>query len=449
MRHKSDMDRTPMVDRNEFEGQVQEALTHLYDLSFLQHSPLLRVFDPGRSGITSGKMLHQELLAAIEQLKPPADVSPEAVAWRLYRSLILRYVRSLSAGAAARELGLSTRQAQRIHSIAVASIAAALWEGWAAGRATQDSRREPTINPPLGPDVAEPAGDEVDPDDARALEEELDAILAGDRGEPQPFSSTLRSAIETIGPILRLRQIRADISIDPALTHSVAPHDLTRQALVQLLLGALTLAGPGILRIVATAHGESVSLVVTASTTAAITTPHEAASSASATRLPDRRTRIAERLLSALGGTVTITAEPALRIVVELPLEASPTVLMIEDNPQVMQLFQRYLAGTPYQLIHVGDADQALEAVHREHPSIITLDVMMPRRDGWELLQALRVDPRTQDIPVLICSVLRDQELAFALGATDFLPKPVTQHALLSALHRHRSAGRVRASPAS
>jgi CheY-like chemotaxis protein len=109
----------------------------------------------------------------------------------------------------------------------------------------------------------------------------------------------------------------------------------------------------------------------------------------------------------------------------------------VEDNPQVVQLFRRYLHGSIYRLLHVPDPDVLVQRAGEEQPAVITLDVMMPRRDGWELLQALKVRPETRDIPVLVCSVLRDRELALALGAADFLPKPITQHTLLAALNRH------------
>jgi CheY-like chemotaxis protein len=68
-------------------------------------------------------------------------------------------------------------------------------------------------------------------------------------------------------------------------------------------------------------------------------------------------------------------------------------------------------------------------------PEVIILDVMMPGIDGWELLQRLKTLRETQLIPVIICSVINDPELAFALGASQYVPKPVTREALLRALH--------------
>jgi CheY-like chemotaxis protein len=67
-------------------------------------------------------------------------------------------------------------------------------------------------------------------------------------------------------------------------------------------------------------------------------------------------------------------------------------------------------------------------------PQVIVLDVMMPERDGWTVLGQLREHPKTHDIPVIVCSILSQEQLALTLGAAQFLRKPVTRQALLSAL---------------
>ena len=67
---------------------------------------------------------------------------------------------------------------------------------------------------------------------------------------------------------------------------------------------------------------------------------------------------------------------------------------------------------------------------------LIVLDIMMPEQDGWEVLQRLRATPETRDLPILVCSVLNEPEIAQALGASDYLIKPVTQDALLTKVER-------------
>jgi DNA-binding response OmpR family regulator len=146
---------------------------------------------------------------------------------------------------------------------------------------------------------------------------------------------------------------------------------------------------------------------------------------------------VARRLLGAIGGAVAIELAPVFRIEARLPAGIAPTVLVVEDNPQVVQLFRRYLSGSPYQMLWAATGNVALDLASAERPDAITLDLLLPQRDGWEFLQAAKVHPATRDIPVIVCSVLRERELALSLGAADFLAKPVTQHALLTALRQH------------
>lgn len=412
------------IDRETFDTHVHEALAHLYDLAFLQKSPLVGILGLRRPDGSGGSALHRALLAVIEQLKPPPEVSPEATSWKTYRSLTLRYVRSLSAAAAAAELGVSARQAQRIHLLALSSVSATLWENW---RVAAPSPAEPA--PPLRM-LAES-------EDERALDDELAAILAGDHGELEPFPSIVRSALATVEPILRQRRSTSDVRCDPKLAHSIAPHDLTRQALVLLILGVIDQTGPGRLIIAAEdwTGGARLALTVEDAATRAV--------EAQPDRPLERRLLVASRLLSAMGGQLVASEKPRLSLEATLPLGLSPTVLTIEDNEQVVQLYRRYLAGSIYRLVSVADAGKAVHAAVDERPAVITLDVMMPHRDGWEVLQALKVHPDTRGIPVIVCSVLREKELALALGAADFLTKPVSQHTLLDALNRHVSPVRL------
>jgi CheY-like chemotaxis protein len=88
----------------------------------------------------------------------------------------------------------------------------------------------------------------------------------------------------------------------------------------------------------------------------------------------------------------------------------------------------------PYRVVTAQTGHEAIDLARQLHPDVITLDLMMPDQDGWDLLQVLLNQVDTQGIPIIVCSVLRQKDLALSLGATAFLEKPVTQQALLSAL---------------
>jgi len=111
-------------------------------------------------------------------------------------------------------------------------------------------------------------------------------------------------------------------------------------------------------------------------------------------------------------------------------------VLIIEDDRQFSNLLSLYLRKEGYQPIQHYQGSGVLEQARRLDPALITLDIMLPRRDGWEILQQLKSDPQTRDIPVLVISALRNSELALSLGATDYLAKPVDRSALQTVLNR-------------
>jgi CheY-like chemotaxis protein len=117
-----------------------------------------------------------------------------------------------------------------------------------------------------------------------------------------------------------------------------------------------------------------------------------------------------------------------------LPTAQTRTVLVVEDNPEVGGLFQRYLTSGGYQALLATRGAEAIALARSRRLHAITLDLVMDSADGWDVLQALRDDPRTSYIPIIVCSVLDQQQLALMLGASAFLKKPVLREHLLQAL---------------
>jgi CheY-like chemotaxis protein len=126
--------------------------------------------------------------------------------------------------------------------------------------------------------------------------------------------------------------------------------------------------------------------------------------------------------------------EATFRSILLLPALEGLPVLAIEDNVDVLQMLERFTAGTPYRLIGVNEPEQALTLAQKLAPQIIVLDVMMPKINGWKLLGRLRQHPATGRIPVIISTILPQEELALSLGANAFLRKPITRRAFLAAL---------------
>ena len=118
-------------------------------------------------------------------------------------------------------------------------------------------------------------------------------------------------------------------------------------------------------------------------------------------------------------------------------------VLAIDDDKQVISLYERYLYDYGYKVIPLTDPSQAVSVARAYKPFAITLDVMMPRIDGWSVLQALKQDPETRSIPVVICSILESQEKGFNLGAVGYLTKPILEDDLVKALGRLNGDGSI------
>jgi PAS domain S-box-containing protein len=118
-------------------------------------------------------------------------------------------------------------------------------------------------------------------------------------------------------------------------------------------------------------------------------------------------------------------------------------VLAIDDDPQVIGLYERYLNPQGYYVMALTDPSKAKEHALNVKPYAITLDIMMPNKDGWSVLNDLKSDPLTRDIPVIICSIMEQADKGFTLGAADYLVKPVLEEDLVSALDRLNRDGTI------
>jgi hypothetical protein len=163
-----------------------------------------------------------------------------------------------------------------------------------------------------------------------------------------------------------------------------------------------------------------------------------------------------------MGGTITVASTPGqgTAFTVLLPAEvreprvpdpipgaasvAGPagTVLVIDDDPATRDLLRRMLAKEGYRVLEATNGERGLVLARAERPDVITLDVVMPGLDGWSVLAALKDDPALSGIPVVMVSITDDRNLGFALGAAEYLTKPVDRARLVDVLGRHRrSAG--------
>jgi signal transduction histidine kinase/CheY-like chemotaxis protein len=137
-------------------------------------------------------------------------------------------------------------------------------------------------------------------------------------------------------------------------------------------------------------------------------------------------------------GTAPIpsTPQPAEAAAVHPARDETP-ILVVDDDPDVRQLLQRHLLAEGFQVLTASSGEEGLRIAREVQPRAITLDVMMPGMDGWSVLSELKKDPHLAQIPVLLCTILDDKNLGFALGASEFLTKPVDRDLLVALLRKH------------
>ena len=139
-------------------------------------------------------------------------------------------------------------------------------------------------------------------------------------------------------------------------------------------------------------------------------------------------------------GQSSLTSVPQVGLDSGLPAELSPgpgpTVVVVEDDRRSFDLLRVYLEAAGARVVSARDGEEGLDTVRRLSPAGVILDILLPGIDGWEVLAQLKADPGTAAIPVIVVSMLDDRGRGFALGAAEYLVKPVGKDQLLAALYR-------------
>jgi CheY-like chemotaxis protein len=124
-----------------------------------------------------------------------------------------------------------------------------------------------------------------------------------------------------------------------------------------------------------------------------------------------------------------------------------PLVLVVDDNPEAAEILVHHLDTGGFRTALARNGLEALKMARDLNPAAITLDILLPEIDGWEVLNRLKADETTRNIPVVVVSVVDNAALGSALGAFDYFVKPVDGQALLSRLGEYTFTTKVKTEP--
>ncbi len=400
-----------MLADDTFVECVTDAYKNLYNLVALRTHELVHHLVEGElSAKERGWQLHHILLEALEEMDPGPQTPTFSREWRRHRLVWMRYVEALDSQTVADKLSISRRQYYREHRMAVEAIANILWS-----RSKQLARQE-LEEKPAHVTGAEPTG---------LLQQETSRFVS--QTEYAEFDEVLTRCLALLENVVQQQHLLVDRQRVQEVPQVAANPSILRQVLVGMLGYLIEAATQATLTLAVEVQEQHVVF-------SAAVDP--------ADRLPvpshDARRRYAslnEMALLYKGQVQLLYSENAIiGLTATMPVAEERTILVIDDNEDVLALFKRLLRPHRYRVFTASNAAEGYEQAHQLRPDVVTLDLMMPGQDGWDLLQAMQSSVETQDIPIIICSVVKQEELSLFMGATSFVEKPITEEKLLIAL---------------
>ena len=292
--------------------------------------------------------------------------------------------------------------------------------------------------------------------------------------EPFVFESVVTAAVATVKPLADQKHLGIKVDIPPDLPPLYGDQVKVRQVVLNLLSNAIKFTLEGGIEISAEPRGSMVEFRVkdTGIGVPAHARDHIFEEFRQADGSTSRRfggtglgLSISRKLIRLQNGDLTLDSAEGVgstfRVTLPCVIHHAPesesdfqsftmevstsprlSALCIDDDPGSLNLLGRHLTSAGYEVRTALNADAGLAEARQRPPDLITLDIMMPGKDGWQALEEIRADPELKKIPVVIVSIIENRSLAMALGATASLPKPIDRAFLLSALETVRSGAR-------
>src|SRR5262249_22201289 len=284
------------------------------------------------------------------------------------------------------------------------------------------------------------------------------------------LESLLDTCLATVEPLVKTDRVELIKDVPGPLPALETDQDKLKQILINLLSNAIKFTEAGSITMHAKQQGGQIELAV-ADTGVGIPTAELETIFEDFRQVGDaNRTRggtglglaISRRFARMLGGNITAISEEGQgsTFTLVLPLRRGPSVpeaksesqgqvdprlasesmeklvLAIDDDPNVVYLLKENLADAGYTVVGASSGEEGLRLARKLQPKAITLDIIMPEMDGWQVLHALKSDASTRDIPVILISIVDPKDLGFRLGAADYIVKPFDRDTLIGAMGR-------------
>lgn len=392
-----------------FRSDLQSALTHLHSADCQFSARVCQVL--GCEDESAGAV-QSTFIRWIESLKPPPDTPEEARTRQLYLVLRHRYVLGLTQEETAHTLYMSPRTLQRNQRNAVHLLARRIWDAHEA-RAAAATRGN-------GRQYGAPATWE------KQVKQELRSLQQSTVSDSCDLQAAVQGALRIATESIHRAGVALNIEGVPENCQVRLHRSVAEQVVLMVLAALEQVVGVGEIALEVSAGISHADVVFRASPVTAETAVDLA---------------FARELVEAQGGSLAPSREGHV-LVVTLRLSRAPRasaryrVLVVDDNVNLVALYSSYCIDTNYEVFHVGQGNRLVEVAAEIHPHVILLDVLLPDVNGWQLLMDLRTTPATCGIPVIVCSVIADAQMALKLGGSLYLQKPVWRQQFLDALNQ-------------
>lgn len=387
------------MDFDIFENLVKDALINMFDFAALEAHPLIDsgIKPPPEYKGSRGDYLKGVLLECINSLKPTeSEYDLFSMEWRAYVILSKRFIENISSQALAKELSLGERQIRRNQKKAIRAVALILWD-----RIQSERSRSEEI---------EPNGFNINREIINLIQVFQSVLdLLSNHFEQQSVTVTFNHpennlTINSDRIILRQLIIR--------IFHLFLQHSTSRQIDVWL-----------------EQKNEDVDLHFFLPAT-------KFNMDQFLTYLHTHENLINQWLNELNIQLDGFNSPEGFQLIVRFVTQEKKLILVVDDQEPALKMYERYLSKTEFKIYGLSKATKVLSKAIELNPTIILLDIMMPKLDGWEILQSLRLNEKTRHIPIIVCSAWGESEFARSLGADYFLKKPITQKELLDVLQK-------------